>query len=117
AVRGGKAGKGLQADEHEFTLTPQGSAYVLAYSPVQTSLASAGGAASGLALDGGIPQIDIHTGPVMWEWSRPGNVGVSESYSKPPGLATNLYDYFHINWLTTDSRGNILISARNTWAL
>jgi Arylsulfotransferase (ASST) len=37
-----KAGNGLQADEHEFTLTPQGAAYVLAYNPVQSSL-SAGG--------------------------------------------------------------------------
>jgi Arylsulfotransferase (ASST) len=112
-----KAGNGLQADEHEFTLTPQGSAYVLAYSPVQTSLASAGGAASGLALDGVIQEIDIHTGLVMWEWHSLGHVDVSESYSKTPGLATNPYDYFHINSLTTDSHGNILISARNTWAL
>jgi Arylsulfotransferase (ASST) len=112
-----KAGNGLLADEHEFTLTPQGSAYVLAYSPVQTSLASAGGAASGLALDGVIQEIDIHTGLVMWEWHSLGHVDVSESYSKVPGLATNPYDYFHINSLTTDSHGNFLISARNTSTL
>ncbi len=112
-----KAGNGLQADEHEFLLTPQGSAYVLAYSPVQTSLAGAGGPASGLALDGVIQQIDIHTGLVMWEWHSLGHVDLSESYSKVPGLATNPYDYFHINSLTTDPHGNILISARNTSAL
>jgi Arylsulfotransferase (ASST) len=112
-----KAGNGLQADEHEFTLTPQGSAYVLAYSAVQTNLSSAGGPASGLALDGVIQQIDVHTGLVMWEWHSLGHVDVAESYSKLPGLATNPYDYFHINSLTTDSHGNFLISARNTWAL
>lgn len=112
-----KAGNGLAADEHEFTVTPQGAAYVLAYSPVQTSLSSAGGPASGLALDGVIQEIDIHTGLVMWEWHSLGHVDVSESYSKLPGLATNPYDYFHINSLATDSHGNILISARNTWAL
>ncbi len=112
-----RAGNGLAADEHEFTLTPQGSAYVLAYSPVQASLASAGGSASGLALDGVIQQIDIHTGLVMWEWHSLGHVDVSESYSKLPGLATNPYDYFHINSLSTDNHGNLLISARNTWAL
>jgi hypothetical protein len=112
-----KAGNGLQADEHEFTLTPQGSAYVLAYNPLQTSLASAGGPASGLALDSVIQQIDIHTGLVMWEWHSLGHVDVSESYSKLPALATNPYDYFHINSLTTDKSGNFLISARNTWAL
>ena len=112
-----KAGNGLAADEHEFTVMPQGSAYVLAYSPVQTNLSSAGGPASGLALDGVIQEIDIHTGLVMWEWHSLGHVDVSESYSKLPSLVTNPYDYFHINSLDTDTHGNILISARNTWAL
>jgi hypothetical protein len=42
---------------------------------------------------------------------------VSESYSKLPGLATNPFDYFHINSLDVDAHGNVLISARNTWAL
>ena len=112
-----RAGNGLAADEHEFTVTPQGSAYVLAYSPVQTNLSSAGGPASGLALDCVIQQIDIRTGLVMWEWHSLGHVDVSESYSKLPGVPTNAYDYFHINSLTSDRHGNLLISARNTWAL
>ncbi len=112
-----RAGNGLQADEHEFNVTPQGSAWVLAYSPVQTSLASAGGPAGGTAVEGVIQQIDIHTGLVMWEWHSLASVDVSESYSKLPGVATAPYDYFHINSLTSDSHGNLLISARNTWAL
>jgi len=112
-----KTGNGLQADEHELKLTPQGSAYIMAYNPVLTSLAGAGGPASGIVLDCVIQQIDIRTGLVMWEWHSLGHVDVSESFSKVPGLATNAYDYFHINSLATDSHGNILISARNTWAL
>jgi hypothetical protein len=112
-----KAGNGLQADEHELTLTPQGSAWTMAYSPVQTSLASAGGAPSGIALDGVIQRIDVHTGLVMWEWHSLGHVDVSASVSKPPNTPANPYDYFHINSLDTDSHGNILISARNTSAL
>jgi arylsulfotransferase ASST len=112
-----KTGNGLAADEHEVKLTPQGSAYIMAYNPVQSSLASAGGPANGIVLDCVIQQIDIRTGLVMWEWHSLGHVDVSESYSKPPGLATNAFDYFHINSLTTDSRGNFLISARNTSAL
>jgi Arylsulfotransferase (ASST) len=112
-----KAGNGLQADEHEFLLTPQGQAFVLAYSPVTTNLSSAGGPASGIALDGVIQEIDPHTGLVMWEWHSLGHVDVSESYSKLPGNAANPFDYFHLNSLDVDARGNILISARNTWAL
>jgi hypothetical protein len=112
-----RAGNGLQADEHEFLLTPQGAAWVLAYNPVQTSLASAGGPASGIALDGVIQEIDVRTGLVMWEWHSLGRVDVSESFSKPPATPTGVYDYFHLNSLATDSHGNVLISARNTWAL
>jgi hypothetical protein len=112
-----RAGNGLQADEHEFNVTPQGTAYVLAYSPVQTDLSAVGGSATGTAVDGVIQEIDVHTGLVMWEWHSLGHVDVSESYSKPPAVATGYYDYFHINSLTTDSHGNPLISARNTWAL
>jgi hypothetical protein len=111
------AGNGLQADEHEFTLNPDGSALVLAYSPVRASLASAGGPASGIVLEGIIQRIDVKTGLVMWEWHSLGHVDVSESYSKLPGDPANPYDYFHINSVTTDKHGNFLVSARNTWAL
>ncbi|HYM55873.1 MAG TPA: arylsulfotransferase family protein, partial [Solirubrobacteraceae bacterium] len=112
-----RAGNGLQADEHEFTVTPQGSAYVLAYSPVQADISSAGGSASGVAVDGVIQEIDIHTGLVMWEWHSLGHVAVSDSYSKVPALPTTPYDYFHINSLAADGHANLLISARNTWTL
>jgi hypothetical protein len=112
-----RAGNGLQADEHEFNVTTQGTAYILAYSPIQTSLAAAGGPASGVALDGVIQEVDVHTGLVMWEWHSVGRVDLSESYSKPPSSATAPFDYFHINSLTTDKHGNMLISARNTWTV
>ena len=112
-----RAGNGLQADEHEFIVKPEGSAWILAYSPVRADLSSAGGPGSAITLDGVIQEIDIHTGLVMWEWHSLGNVDVSESYSKLPGNPINPFDYFHINSLTIDRHGNPLISARNTSAL
>ncbi|HTA36445.1 MAG TPA: arylsulfotransferase family protein [Solirubrobacteraceae bacterium] len=63
-----KAGNGLQADGHEFTLTPEGSAYVTAYSPVRASTSSAGTPPSSATLDCVVQQIDVHTGLVMREW-------------------------------------------------
>jgi hypothetical protein len=111
------AGNGLLADEHEFLLTPQGSAFVVAYYPVQTSLASAGGPASATALDGVIQQIDVRTGLVMWEWHSLGHVELSDSYSKPPTTSAGVYDYFHLNSLDVDRHGNLLVSARNTSTL
>jgi hypothetical protein len=80
-----KAGNGLQADEHEFTVTPEGSAYITAYSPVQANVASAGGPASGdSALDGVVQRIDVHTGLVMWEWHSLGGVAFAEPHAQAP---------------------------------
>lgn len=112
-----RAGNGLQADEHEFQLTPQGAAYILAYSPVRANLSSAGGPTNGIALEGVIQEIDIHTGLVMWEWHSLANVGLAQSYSTPSTTPTTPFDYFHIDSLDVDPHGHILISARNTWTL
>jgi len=112
-----RAGNGLQADEHEFNVTPQGSAWIIAYSPVQANLATAGGSTHGVAVDGAVQEIDIHTGLVMWEWHSLGHVGVAQSYSKPSAVPSTPFDYFHLNSLVADSHGNLLISARNTWTL
>jgi hypothetical protein len=78
------AGNGLQADGHEFTLTPEGSAYITAYSPVQRSAASASTPANGAgALDGVVQRIDVHTGLVMWEWHSLGSVAFAQPQAQP----------------------------------
>jgi Arylsulfotransferase (ASST) len=112
-----KAGNGLQADEHGFQLTPQGSAWIVAYSPVKRDLASVGGPVSGIAIEGVIQEIDVSTGLVMWEWQSLGHVEPAESYSAPPAGAESPYDYFHIDSLQLDQHGNLLVSARNTWTV
>jgi len=111
-----KAGNGLQADEHEFDVTDNGSAWIEAYSPVKASTASVGGSAHAVVIEGVIQEIDIHTGLVMWEWHSLGHIAPSESYSKL-GATQTPYDYLHLNSLDLDSHGKLLISARNTWAL
>jgi Arylsulfotransferase (ASST) len=112
-----KAGNGLQADEHEFTITPKGVALITAYSPVAENLSAVGGAASAIAVEGVVQEVDIKTGLVMWEWHSLGHVEPAESYSKASTIATTPFDYFHINSLALDAHGNLLVSARNTWAL
>ena len=112
-----KAGNGLQADEHEFIVTPQGQAFVTAFSPVETNLSSAGGPASGIALDGVVQEIDIKTGLVMWEWHSLGHVALADSYSNAPAASTAPFDYFHVNSLFVQPDGNVLVSARNTWGI
>ena len=46
-----RAGNGLQADLHEFQLTPQGTALITAYDPIRCDLSAVGGSADGALID------------------------------------------------------------------
>ena len=111
-----KAGNGLQADLHEFQLTPQGTALITAYDPIHCNLSSVGGSADGAVNDGVFQEIDVRTGLVMYEWTSIDHVGLSESYASAGGSSIAFpYDFFHINSIGLDQDGTFLISARNTW--
>ena len=112
------AGNGYQADLHEMQITPQGSAFLTAYTLVDADLSSAGGARDGVLQDAILQEVDIKTGLVMFEWHAYGHVALSDSYSHPPSSASQPWDYFHLNSISLDpwGDGNFIISARNTWA-
>ncbi len=108
-------GNGLKADLHDFQLAGHDVAYITAYNPVRCDLTSIGGAAGGAIVDTAIQQIDMKTGLVRWEWHSLDHVGAEESEVEAPNGPTP-WDYFHINSIDPQSDGNLLISARSTWA-
>ena len=108
-------GNGLKADLHDFQLAGHDVAYITAYNPVRCDLTSIGGAAGGAIVDTAIQQIDMKTGLVRWEWHSLDHVGADESEVEAPNGPTP-WDYFHINSIDPQSDGNLLISARSTWA-
>jgi hypothetical protein len=111
-----RAGNGLQADLHEFQLTPQGTALITAYDPIHCDLASVGGPAGGAVTDGTFQEIDVRTGLVMFQWTSLDHVALAESYA--PANTSNTafpFDYFHINSINLDQDSSLLISSRNTW--
>ena len=112
-------GNGYHADLHEILVTPEGQAYISAYSLVDANLSSVHGFKEGGGiLDAALQEIDIKTGLVMFEWQSYGHVPLSESYSRPSTSKGWPFDYFHLNSVSLDPSGdgNFLISARNTWA-
>ncbi len=113
-----KAGNGLQADLHEFQLTPQGTALLTAYDPILCSLARAGGSADGAVVDAVFQEIDVKTGLVMYQWTSIAHVGLRESYALAEGTSTaEPFDFFHINSINVDRDGSLLVSSRNTWTV
>lgn len=108
------AGNGYLADLHEFQITPRGTALITIFDPVRASLASVHGARDGAVLDAVIQEVDIKTGLVMFEWHSLHHVALADSYAQP--RSDRPLDYFHINSIEQAPNGDLLISARNTWA-
>jgi hypothetical protein len=108
------AGNGLDADAHEFLLTPQDTALITIYNAVQRDLSSVGGSSGSQVIDGVVQEIDVATGNVLFEWHSLDHVGFDESYQPLPSPATTPWDYFHINAISLDVDGNLLLSARHT---
>jgi hypothetical protein len=109
------AGHGYSADLHEFLITPQGHAFITAYAPVRADLSAVGGSRDGILLDSIVQEVDIATGQVLWEWHASGHVRLAETYARP--VAGRPFDWFHINSIQLLPDGNLLLSARQTWAL
>lgn len=111
-----RAGNGFRLDLHEFLLTPEGTAIVTLYPIVNRDTRSVGGTRRGRVVDGVIQEIDLQRGRVLFEWHSLDDVPMSDSYVRAP-RTRDLYDYFHVNSASLDTDGNILISARHTWAI
>jgi Arylsulfotransferase (ASST) len=113
-----KAGNGLQADLHEFQITPQGTALITAYDPVYCSISSVGGPTYGAVIDSVFQEIDIKTGLVMYEWTSLAHVGLRESYALATRTTTaEPFDFFHINSISVNRDGSLLVDSRNTWTV
>ena len=110
-----KAGNGLGADGHEFLITPQNTALILAYTTETADLTSIGGPANQTVIDGIVQEIDIPTGKVLFQWKASDHVPYSQSEQPLPASASQPWDWFHINAVHLDTDGNLLIDARNTW--
>ena len=110
------AGNGYSADLHQFTLTPQGTAWIDEFDPVQLNLTSTGGSAHAVVNDSIVQEIDVKTGLVMWEWHALGHIPLRDSYAAMPHTSVN-WDYVHVNSIDPGTSGNVLLSARGTWAV
>ncbi len=108
-------GNGLKADLHDFQIAAGNVAYITAYNPIRCNLSVVKGSAAGSIVDAAVQEIDMRTGLVRWEWHSLDHVGVSESETETPTAATP-WDWFHLNSIDPEPDGNILISARSTWA-
>ena len=108
-------GNGLKADLHDFQLAPHDVAFITAFNPIRCDLKTVKGSADGAIVDTAVQEIDIKTGLVRWEWHSLDHIRASESESEP-GKSSTPWDWFHLNSIDPEPNGDLLISARSTWA-
>jgi Arylsulfotransferase (ASST) len=109
-------GYGYRADDHEFQLTPQGTALIDEVVPVRADLSSVGGSPAGIVADCVVQELDVRTGQVLWEWHMLGHVPLADSYEPLPKPSQG-WGYCHLNSIQQLPNHNLLISARHTWGV
>ncbi|MBO0812795.1 MAG: arylsulfotransferase family protein, partial [Microlunatus sp.] len=112
-----RAVDGLDADLHEFLITPRNTAYITAYRRTTTDLTAVGGLANGKILTGTVQEIDIATGRRLFNWDSLDHVDPQESYRAATTDPGDTMDYFHINSVAEFDPDTLLISSRNTWTV
>ena len=95
-------------DLHEFLVTPQGDAYIVGVSPVHYATWRRP------LMDAVVQEIDIKTGLVLFEWHALDHIPITQSFFKK-GAPGFVYDPYHLNSISIDSDGNLIVSMRNTW--
>jgi hypothetical protein len=111
------AGNGLNTDLHAFVITPQNTALITADYPVYMDASSIkGGHKKQIAIDSVVQEIDIPTGLVLFQWDSLDHIPLGDSHDAIPQHGRNPWDVFHLNSIAVDHDGNLIISARASWA-
>jgi hypothetical protein len=108
-----RSGNHRPSDLHEFLLTPHGTALVTAWEIETADLSSLGGPVRGPVVGGVAQELELPSGRVLFEWRSFEHVALSESHA---GVGQP-FDYFHINSIDLMPDGDLLVCARNTWAV
>ena len=118
------AGNGFAGDLHEFLITPQDTALIIAGRefalPAPVTVTPSGSAAPTIVAtgwEGIVQEIDIVTQKVLFEWHSMDHVDPAESYLPLPTIPGTAFDYLHANSIDVDTDGNLLVSARHTFCV
>jgi hypothetical protein len=111
------AGNGYYGDHHEFLISPQDTALILIVNPVPWDLSSIGGLKSDRVLQGIVQELDIESGEVLFEWHSLEHVGIDETHATVSQDGSPGFDYLHANSIEVDHDSNLIVSARETFAV
>ncbi|WP_328390085.1 arylsulfotransferase family protein [Nocardia sp. NBC_00416] len=105
---------GDSSDVHEFRITPDGRALITSYHEVTADLSAIGGPVDARMFDTVASVVDIASKQVLFRWSAAENVPLTESAEAGKLPGSGVYDPYHMNAISLDPAGNLVLSMRNT---
>lgn len=108
-------GAGLHTDLHEFAISKRDTALVLSWRVENRNLERYGGPEHSAIINNFVQEIDIKTGKVLLNFSAARRISPRESYVKAPD--TGAWDPYHLNSITEDTDGNLLLTSRHMSAV
>src|SRR5581483_5852987 len=108
-----RGGNGRPVDLHEFLVSSRDTALLTSYEVRDVDLRALGGRRRHPVLGGVVQELEIPHSRIVSEWRSLDHVAPAESHQK----IGPRFDYFHLNSIDVDVDGNLLLSARNTWAV
>ncbi|KAK8203903.1 ASST-domain-containing protein [Phyllosticta capitalensis] len=105
----------IDGDLHEFYFTENETAILSVYEISQLDLTPLGGSENSWVWDGSFQEINLETGELLFQWKSTSHYTAEDCYHKFAGGGTSPsgpFDYYHINSVQKDDKGNYLVSAR-----
>lgn len=100
----------LSSDIHEFRLTPDGRALITSYQEVTTDLTAIGGPKDGRIFNCIAAVVDVASKKTLFQWDALSHVPIAESPAKY--AAGKVLDPYHMNAISLDPAGNLVINLR-----
>lgn len=111
---------GHEADYHEFTITTDDTALITAWHKTPWNLTHKG-REDGYIWDCVFQEIDIENDELLFEWRASEHFTFNDmnvnSWANWTGVAADPWDWFHLNSVHKDFKGNFLIAGRYSNAL
>lgn len=113
------AANNLDADLHDFRITPDNTALITIYEIIEADLSRLNpDLVQGEIWDSLFQEIDLETGEAIFQWRASEHVAWEEAYldinEQADGMKGRPWDFYHINTVDKDPAGNYLVSGRFT---
>jgi hypothetical protein len=108
---------GFSADVHEFRIVSHDRALITSYKTITHDMSAVGGPKSAQMYDAYAFVVSLKTGKVLQKWNALQHIPLANTRQRNPLPGSSVYDPYHINSISLDHQGNLVMSFRDLSAV